>query len=86
MSDETELDQSQFGRRLTLIITNLIKLAGLVIAVVEVVRNPDHPPFVALALSAFMMAGAQFSEETLIGIAERMFGGHIERRDKEDEP
>jgi hypothetical protein len=72
MTEQVRQPVRQAARGGTLIITNLFKLAGLGIAVREVLR-PDRDAAV-LALSAFMMSGAQLSEEFLLGIIERFLG------------
>lgn len=58
----------------TLFVTNMIKIGGLVIAVVEVTKLEPSPLF--LALAAFMMAGAQISEETVVKLVGGLFGMH----------
>lgn len=60
-------------RVVTLAVTNVIKLAGLYIGVREITVNQSTDAAV-LALSAFMMAGAQLSETAVLGLADRMFG------------
>lgn len=50
--------------RATFAITNLIKLAGLVIAVHEAFSARDP---VVFATASFMLAGAQASESALLG-------------------
>jgi hypothetical protein len=59
---------------ITLIVTNVIKVAGLYIGVRTFAHSPDHPDAIALAYSAFMMAGAQVSETAVIRFIERFFG------------
>ena len=66
---------TQAGRRLTLLITNAIKLGGLVVALNEAVGH-DQPRALVIGLAAFMMAGAQVSEEAFLGIVQRIFGAH----------
>lgn len=61
------------ARGWTLALTNLTKLAGLVIAVNEaLVRSQVRPT--ALAVAAFMMAGAQLSENAVLAALDRFFG------------
>jgi hypothetical protein len=54
-------------------LTNLIKLAGLAIAVNELVLRTE-PRSIGLAVAAFMMAGAQISEEVLVGFIDNFLG------------
>jgi hypothetical protein len=55
--------------RAGLLVTNLIKLSGIVVVMVDLARNDLQASHIALA--AFMMAGAT-SLESLLG---SMFGG-----------
>lgn len=64
---------AQIGRALTLTVTNLVKLGGLGIALHEAF-GPAQPRVVEIALAAFMMAGAQVSEEAILNLVQRMFG------------
>lgn len=64
---------------MTLIVTNLIKLAGLVLAVDEVLVQPQ-PRALVLGVAAFMMAGAQFSEEAVLLALGRFFGASASDR------
>lgn len=73
---------AQFGRRLTLLVTNAIKLGGLALAMNEVFSRPD-PRALELIAAMFMMAGAQISEEVLLGIASKFFG--LERRSRKED-
>lgn len=72
MTDRVRHPVRRVVRGGTLLFTNLVKLAGLGIAIREVLR-PNRDSAV-LALSAFMMSGAQLSEEFLLGIIERFLG------------
>lgn len=65
-------------RGATLALTNLTKLAGLVVAFNEAVLRTELRPSV-IALAAFMMAGAQVSETLLVSAIERFFGTHGDR-------
>jgi hypothetical protein len=56
-----------------LLVSNAIKLGGLYVAV-RAVSEPN-PNAVAIGLAAFMMAGAQVSEDTVLRLVGRMFGG-----------
>lgn len=72
-------------KRLTLLITNVIKVSGLGIAIHEVFWLPQ-PRTLELVLSAFMMAGAQVSEELLLQLAGRFLGSDdTEQKPKEKE-
>lgn len=64
----------RFGQRLALIVTNSIKVAGLVIAV-KTAFAPTQQAALEFGLAAFMMAGAQLSEETVMKLVDRMFMG-----------
>jgi hypothetical protein len=68
-------DPQRFGRRLTLVLTNAIKVAGVVIGVAAnrgVLSS--RPSVVVLAFAAFLIAGGQFSEETILSLFARFFG------------
>lgn len=61
--------------KITLVITNAIKLAGLVVVIDEIfaaMTDPQRP--LVLAVSAFMMAGAQFSEGVILAAIDRILG------------
>lgn len=58
------------ARRSTLIITNVIKLAGLVLAVREMLTVRD--PYV-MGVCVVMMSGVQGLEPALVAFAERLF-------------
>lgn len=60
------------SRFVTLVVTNIIKIAGLYVGL-RAAFQPT-PSAVVLAYSAFMMAGAQLSETTLLALIERFFG------------
>lgn len=60
-------------RGAALALTNLTKLAGLVVAVNEAVLRSELRPSV-LALAAFMMAGAQVSEGLLLSLLDHFLG------------
>lgn len=68
-------------RIITLIVTNTIKLAGLYVGVHEIAVHSASPNAVVLAYSAFMMAGAQFSETTVLNLTERFFGVNSEAKE-----
>lgn len=73
MGETERIDSGRLGRRITLLITNAIKLSGLIISLYEIFSQ-EHPPTLVLILAAFMMAGAQFSEERLLALASHLFG------------
>ena len=58
---------------LALLVTNAVKVTGIVIAIQDVFSKPD-PNAAVLGLAAFMMAGAQISEDTVLRLVSRMFG------------
>lgn len=64
----------QLGRLVALLVTNAIKVGGLYVAI-KTVSEPT-PSAITIGLAAFMMAGAQISEETILGLVGRMFGAH----------
>ena len=66
------------ARGAALAVTNLTKLAGIVVAFNEAVLRTELRPSV-MALAAFMMAGAQVSETLLVSAIERFFGTHGDR-------
>lgn len=59
---------------LTLIVTNAVKLTGIAIAIHEAFTK-SNPSATILALAAFMMAGAQISEDAILRMISHMFGG-----------
>lgn len=63
---------AQALRRAAVFVTTSIKLGGLAIAIDQGLLRP-HPVPVALALAAFMMAGAQLSEGTLLAVIDHLF-------------
>jgi hypothetical protein len=69
-----------FSRTVTLIVTNLIKLGGLVVGVHEIFVHSASPNAIVLAYSALMMAGGQASETAVLGFIERFFG--VQRRER----
>lgn len=83
MTESARRPVRRAARSSTLIITNSVKVLGLLIAVREVLR-PQRDEAV-LALAAFMMSGAQLSEELFLGIIERFLGSSqpTEPRDSE---
>jgi hypothetical protein len=67
--------QGRAARDFTLVLTNVIKLAGLIIFLKEVLAptlGPDRAEI--LAIAAFMMAGAQLSESLLLSMMDRLLG------------
>lgn len=68
---------SRVARGFTLVVTNLTKLGGLVVALNEMLIRPSLRPAV-LAEAAFMMAGAQFSQDAVLAALDRIMGRHHE--------
>lgn len=60
-------------RRGTLLLSNVTKLAGVAIVINESLLRTNLRPS-ALAVAAFMMAGAQVSESVVLGIVDRLVG------------
>lgn len=58
----------------TLLITNATKILGLASAFNQLLIT-DHPTPLALAVSAFMIAGGQFSEGLILTLLDRLIGG-----------
>jgi hypothetical protein len=65
---------STLSRTLTLIVTNTIKLGGLYVGVRELVVHSASPNTLVLAYSAFLVAGGQLSETTILSFLGRFFG------------
>ena len=65
------------SRAVTLVTTNVIKLSGLGVALNELFLRPSARTSV-IALAAFMMAGAQLSEQAVLAALDRLLG-HPER-------
>jgi hypothetical protein len=62
----------QAASRSTLVVTNVTKLAGVVIGVhAGFASTPDSR---VLALAALMVAGGQFSETLILAAIDRFFG------------
>jgi len=61
------------ARGLTLLVTNLTKLAGVAVGVYEGISQAQ-PRASVLLFAAFMAAGAQFSEGFLLAFLDRLFG------------
>lgn len=61
-------------RLITLLVTNAIKLAGVYVAVHEIVSQAT-PRALELGVAVFMMTGAQVTEEAILNLAGKMFGG-----------
>ena len=59
------------GQVLTYVISTAIKLAGLFIAVDQLLLHSSTKP-VYLALAAFMMAGAQLTEQGVLAFLEHL--------------
>ena len=69
----------RIARSSTLFLTGATKTVGLVSAGHQLLFLPS-PHSLPLIVSAFMMAGAQFSEGLLLNILDRIF---IDRRDED---
>ena len=63
----------RFAYTLTLLVTNAIKIGGLVAAMHEIFSHSAEPRLTVMGLAGFMMAGAQFSEELVLRLWSRMF-------------
>lgn len=61
------------ARGLTLLVTNATKLVGVAVVFNEALLRGELRP-VALAVAAFMMAGAQVSERTLLAAIDKFLG------------
>lgn len=72
------------GQVLTVLTTGAIKLVGLASAFNQLLLS-DHSTSLALAVSAFMMAGAQLSEGLILTALDRLLGGDDEPRDHHQE-
>lgn len=68
----------RIARAVTLLITWAIKLVGLAAAVKELLLT-GTPQALPLAVSAFMMAGAQFSEGLVLALLDRLVISPAER-------
>lgn len=66
---DPEAERPARGAQIGFLVTNLIKLGGLVIAVNEGLLRTEVRP-VVIGVAAFMMAGAQYSETFF----DRLFG------------
>lgn len=62
----------RFGLRLTLVVTNAIKIGGLVVGLYQAFQ--PHPNAVTILLAGFMMMGAQGIEQAALSFIERFFG------------
>lgn len=76
MSSERQL-ASKGAARLTLVVTNIIKLAGVYVAVRTAIVTPNNA--LGYAAAGFMMAGAQFSETFILDFIDRLLGGQQDR-------
>ena len=72
MAAKPQSKPREFARVPTLLVTNGIKIGGLVIAIHEALAQHQHA--FTLAVAAFMMAGAQFSEGLMLAIIDHLFG------------
>lgn len=65
--------QSRLARAITVIVTTVTKLAGVIISLNEILLRENLRPAV-LAEAGFMMAGAQFSESAILAALDRIMG------------
>lgn len=63
------------GRRSTLAITNLTKLAGLGIGINETLVRPHRDALVVI-FAAVLIAGAQATESLVLAVIDRVLGGN----------
>jgi hypothetical protein len=70
-----EKREGETVRRSTLVVTNLIKLAGLGLAIREML-NPQRDP-VVIAACVVMMSGVQGVEQALVVFFDKFFGGGV---------
>lgn len=68
----SEQTAGRFARAVTLLITWITKIVGLISASQQLFLHGDHPSSIALAVSAFMMAGAQVSEGLILAAIDRL--------------
>lgn len=78
----SEKQSGKLARRVALGVTNVIKISGLALALNEVFGRAN-PRTAELLVAAFMMTGAQISEEVVLGIASRFFGFHREEAEED---
>lgn len=64
----------RFARAVTLLITWVIKIVGLLSASNQLFLHGNQPSSIALGVSAFMMAGAQVSEGLVLAAIDRLTG------------
>jgi hypothetical protein len=69
------------GRALTVALTTAIKLVGLAAAFKGLFLDQNPRP-VVLAVAAFMMAGAQLTEETVLGLLEKLLDWGVQTEEK----
>lgn len=79
------MNEPEWLRRVTLLVTNLIKLSGLVLALYEAFSH-SQPPALVIGLCAFMMAGAQVSERALLSFWRQLFGSDSQLPPEPPEP
>lgn len=80
----TEPIAGRFARAVTLLITWVTKITGLASASNQLFLHGDHPSSIALAVSAFMMAGAQVSEGLILAAIDRLLQGS--EQESQDSP
>lgn len=62
------------SRFVALVVTNIIKLAGVYVGVHEIAVHSAGPNALVLGYSALMLAGGQLSETTILALIGRFFG------------
>lgn len=77
--------EGRLSRGFTLLVTNAIKLGGLWIALHEILFRSGSLRSEVLIESAFMMAGAHFSEHVLLAILDRLLGRPLTTKGKPEE-
>lgn len=78
-------EAGRVARAGTLLITWATKIVGLVSATNQLLLHGDHPSSVALAVSAFMIGGAQVSEGLILGIIDRVMANSRPEPHKPDD-
>jgi hypothetical protein len=74
VSEQSPLRGKSWARGSTLLITNLTKVTGVVIAVLEWAR-PGEAQDSVLALCAVFVVGAEALEKMMLQALDRLFGG-----------
>lgn len=89
MTVPSEQKVGRASRAAALLTTNMIKIGGLGAAMNELFIRPSARTSV-IALAAFMMAGAQLSEQAVLAALDRIMGGgegeSSEKREERPKP